>query len=133
MKDKYKDSPVDGKDATVNKILMSSKVKHGDKNVKYFTGYVDSHVVKSLPIMLPQLNGYIKYFKSGGKNVSFMITINAVQIKYNDIFDKIRRFMQKEFGSKPDYDDKYIKTKIRIFDGLVHINFHSSEVPQEDM
>ena len=37
--------------------------------------------------------------------------------------------MQKEFGSKPDYDDKYIKTKIRIFDGLVHINFHSSEVP----
>ena len=29
---------------------MSSKVKHGDKNVKYFTGYVDSDVVKSLSI-----------------------------------------------------------------------------------
>lgn len=112
---------------------MSSKVKHGDKNVKYFTGYVDSDVVKSLSIMLPQLNGYIMYFDSGGKNVSFMITINAVQIKYNDIFDKIRRFMQKEFDSKPAYDDKYIKTKVRISDGLVHVNFHGSEVPQEDM
>ena len=37
--------------------------------------------------------------------------------------------MQKEFDSKPAYDDKYTKTKVRISDGLVHINFHGSEVP----
>ena len=30
--------------------------------------------------------------------------------------------MQKEFDTEPVYDDKYIKTKVKSFDGVVHTN-----------
>ena len=41
--------------------------------------------------------------------------------------------MQKEFDSKPVYDDKYTKTKIKSFNCVVDTNFHDSEATKEDM
>ena len=64
--------------------------------------------------------------------MSFMIKSNTVLVRYNKICGKVRWMMQKEFDSKPD-DDKYTKTKIKSFNGVVDTNFHDSEAPEEDM
>ena len=34
---------------------------------------------------------YIKYFDNGGKNMSFMIKDHSVSIKYNEIWNKIKK------------------------------------------
>ena len=44
-----------------------------DDGFKYFTGYEEGEIVKPLCIILPQINGYIKYFENNGKNKSFMV------------------------------------------------------------
>ena len=38
---------------------------------KYFIGCKEGEIAKPLCIILPQMIGYIKYFESGGKNMSF--------------------------------------------------------------
>ena len=59
---------------------------------------------------------YKKYFESDGKNMSFMIKNNNVLDKYNEIWDKIKNKLNIKFHSKPVYDEKYIKAKVREFD-----------------
>ena len=38
-----------------------------EEGFKYFIGYQEDEIVKPLCIILLQMNGYIKYFKNGGK------------------------------------------------------------------
>ena len=83
--------------------------------------------------MLSQTSGYQKYFDRCSKNMSFMIKNNNLLVKLNRFCYKIRRIMQKEFDSKLVYDDKYTKTKVKSFNGVIHTNFHDSEAPNEDM
>ena len=59
---------------------------------------------------------YKKYFESDGKSMSFMIKSNNVLDKYNEIWDKIKNKLNIKFHSKPVYDEKYIKAKVREFD-----------------
>ena len=33
----------------------------------------------------------------------------------------------------PDYDEKYIKGKVREFNGMIKTNFLGDEIPKEDM
>ena len=66
-----------------------------------------------LSIILPQMSGYIKYFKNGGKNMSFMVKDDSVLNKYNEIWDKIKEKLNIKFHSMPVYDQTYIKTKVR--------------------
>ena len=51
-------------------IVVSDKFKHSEEGFKYFIGYQEDEIVKPLCITLPQMNGYIKYFDNGGKNMS---------------------------------------------------------------
>ena len=46
---------------------------------------------------------------------------------------KIEKLMKINFESKPVYgdDDKYIKTKIRIYAGSMVTNFHNKKIPKE--
>ena len=37
------------------------------------------------------MSGYIKYFDNGGKNMTFKIENDNVLIKYNEIWNKIRK------------------------------------------
>ena len=56
------------------KILVSYKFKHSDDGFKYFIDYLhDDDVIRPLCIILPKMSGYIKYFESGGKNMSFKV------------------------------------------------------------
>ena len=46
-----------------SKIVVSSKWKINDMTCKYFCGYLTDDVVRPLFVILPQMSGYIKYFK----------------------------------------------------------------------
>ena len=53
------------------KIVVSNRFKYREEGSKYFIGYQEDEIIKPLCIILPQMNGYIKYFDSGGKNIFF--------------------------------------------------------------
>ena len=54
-------------------MIKSYKFKHNDEDFKYFIGYLEGEIVKPLCIILPQMDGYIKYSENGSKNMSFLI------------------------------------------------------------
>ena len=51
----------------LSKIVVSSRWKLNDTTYKYFCGYLNNDVIKPSCVILPQMNGYIKYFDNGGK------------------------------------------------------------------
>ena len=117
----------------VDQIVVSDKFKHGDDGFKYFIGYKEGKIVKPLCIILPQMTGYIKYFENGGKNMSFVIKDDDVLDKYNEIWDKIKETLNIKFHSMPVYDEKYIKAKVREFNGVIKTNFLGDEIPEENV
>ena len=78
------------------------------------------------------MSGYIKYFENGGKNKSFIVKDDNVLDKYNKIWDQIKEKLNIKFHSKPVYDEKYLKVKVREFDSVVKTNL-GNEVPKENM
>ena len=51
----WKKNPSILEDADIEKVLVSKKISFGEKNYKYFIGYLyDKHKVKPLHIMLPK-------------------------------------------------------------------------------
>ena len=77
------------------------------------------------------MSGYIKYFENGGKNMSFMVKNDNVLGEYNEIWDKIREKLNIKFHSMPAYEEKYIKAKVREFDGVIKTNVLGDKVPKE--
>ena len=69
------------------------------------------------------MSGYIKYFENGGKNMSLMVKNNNVLDEYDETWDKIKEKLNIKFHSRPVYDEKYIKAKVREFDGVIKTNF----------
>ena len=124
--------PIDVESVNVDQIALSDKFKHSDNGFKYFIGYKEGKIVKPLCIILPQMTGYIKYFENGGKNMSFVIKDDDVLDKYNEIWDKIKETLSIKFHSMPVYDEKYIKAKVREFNGVIKTNFLGDEVPKEN-
>ena len=125
--------PDDLTSVNVDKIVISGKFKHNDEGFKYFIGYKKDEIIKPLCIILPQMNGYIKYFENGSKNMSFFIKDDDVLYKYNEIWDKIKEKLNIKFHSEPIYDKKYIKSKVREFDGVIKTNLLDNKVPKENM
>ena len=74
-----------------------------------------------------------KIFENGGKNMSFIIKDDDVLNKYNKIQNKIKRELNIKFHSVAVHDEKYIKAKVRKFNGVIKTNFLSNEVPKENI
>ena len=51
----------------LNKIVVSNKWKINDTTCKYICGYLNNDTIQPLCVILPQMDGYIKYFDDGGK------------------------------------------------------------------
>ena len=119
-------------DIDVNKILVSKKEPYGTKNaLNHFIGYNDN-VIRPLFVRLPQMTGYFKKFN---ENVTMSFRVNNKQLlkNYNKIWEKVEKLMRIDFESKPVYgdDNKYIKTKIKIYAGSMVTNFHNKKIPEE--
>ena len=124
--------PIDLMSVSVDQIVVSDRFKHSGEDFKYIIGYPEDEIVKPLCIILPQMSGYIKYFENGGKNMSFVIKDDMHLHKYNEIWDKIKGKLNIKFHSMSAYDEKYIKAKLREFNGVIKTNFLSDEVPKEN-
>ena len=123
-------------DVNVNKILVSKKEPYGTKNaLKYFIGYNDNDVIRPLCLKLSKMTGYINEFNENKNTIIMSLRVNDEQLfkKYNKIWKKVEKLMRIDFESKPVYgdDDKYIKTKIKIYAGSVITNFHNKKVSKE--
>ena len=125
--------PIDLMSVNIDRIVVSDKFNHDNDGYKYFIGYQEGEIVKRLCIILPQMSGYIKYFQNGGKNMSFFIKDDEVWEKYDKIWDVIKDKLGIKFHSEPVYEYKYLKAKVREFDGVIKTNFLGNDVPKENM
>ena len=53
----------------LDKIVVSNKYKINNTTYKNICGYLNNDTIQPLRVILPQMDGYIKYFDDGGKNV----------------------------------------------------------------
>ena len=77
----------------LSKIVVSSRWKLNDTTNKYFCGYLNNDVIKPLCVILPQMNGYIKYFEDGAKNMSFTTDDEKFYEKYDEIWNVVKRLL----------------------------------------
>ena len=55
--------------------------------------------------------------------MSFRIKDDSVLVKYNELWKKIKKALNTKFHSMPVYDKKFIKAKVRGFNGVIKTNF----------
>ena len=119
--------PIDLKSVKVDQIVVYDKFKHNDDGFKYFIFYREGKIVKPLSIILNS-----NASKMVAKYV-FFIKDDDVGDKYNEIWDKIKEKLNIKFHSISVYDETYIKTKVREFNGVIKTNFLGGKVPKENM
>ena len=105
----------------LSKIVVSSRYKINDTTYNFFCGYLNNNSVKSFCVILPQVDGYIKYFDDGGKNMSFITDDEKIYEKYNGVWEAVN----------PVRDDKYLVAKLTIFAGINRITFNNNSIPIE--
>ena len=121
--------PLDSVD--LDKIVVSSKWKISETTYDYICGYLNNDVIQPLCVILPQMNGYIKYFDDGGKNMSFVKDDEEVYEKYSEIWEVVRKLLEVEFAVGPVRDDKYLIAKLKIFNGTNRTTFTDNVIPME--
>ena len=63
--------------------------------------------------------------------MSFKIEDESVYLKYSEIWNKIKTSLNTKFHIQPIYDDKYIKTKVKTFSGMINTLFSGKKIPKE--
>ena len=104
---------IDLMSVNLNKIVVSDKFNYNEDCFKYFIGYQKGEILRPLCIILPQMNGYIKYFEYGNPNMSFLIKDDEMGEKCEQIWDVIKNNLKIKFYSEPVYAYKYLNTKLR--------------------
>ena len=71
----------------------------------------------------------LKRFDSN-MTVSFKVSDNKL---YNKIWEKVSNLLSIKFDSEPVYgdNDKYIKTKIKLYGDNLNTNFQGKKTPKE--
>ena len=120
-------------DVDISKIQISKKEPYGTKNAfEYFIGYNDNNAIRPLCVRLTQMTGYAKKFDENA-TMSFRANNKQLLKNYNKIWKNVEKLMKIDFESNGVYadDDKYIKTKIKIYAGNVITNFHDKKMHKE--
>ena len=60
------------------------------------------------------MNAHAKYFDKNSKYMNHLVKDEKILKKYLKIWSKIKRLIKKGLNSEPVYNDKNIKTKIKI-------------------
>ena len=77
------------------------------------------------------MNGYIKCFEDGGKNMSFTTDDEKIYEKYDEIWNVIKRLLKLKSTVGPIRNDKYISAKLKIFRKKNLTTFSNNTVPSE--
>ena len=71
------------------------------------------------------MDGCIKYFDNGGKNMAFVTDNEKVYDKYNEIWEVIRKLLKGKFTVNPVRDDKYLVAKLKLFNIINGTTFNN--------
>ena len=81
------------------------------------------------------MDGYIKYFDDGGKNMTFVTDDEKIYEKYNKIWEVIRNLLKVDFTVGPVRDDIYLVAKLKIFNKInrttLNNNNNNNHIPNE--
>ena len=79
-----------------------------------------------------QMTGYVRKFEVN-TTMSFRISDKQLLRKYNQIWKIAEKLLKIKFDSKLVYgdNDKYIKTKTKIYDGSLNTNFQGKKMSKE--
>ena len=67
------------------------------------------------------------------RNMSLLIKNNEIWERYEDISNVNKIKLNIKFHSQPIYENKYLKAKVREFDGDIKTNFLGNDLPKENM
>ena len=110
----------------LNKIVVSKKWKINDTTYKHICRYLNNDTIQPLCVILPQMEGYIKYFDDGGKNMSFATDDEKIYKKYNEIWEVVRNLLKIDFTVNPVRDDIYLVAKLKIFNKINRTTFNNN-------
>ena len=82
------------------------------------------------------MTGHINKFDENKITMSFMVKGKQLLKNYNKTSKKIERLMSIDFDSKTTYgddDDKYIKTKIKIYEDNITTNFYNKKESKKEL
>ena len=118
--------------ADLNKIVVSKKWKINDTTYKHICGYLINDTIQPLCVIVPQMDGYIKYFDDGGKNMSFVTDDEKIYKKHNEIWEVVRNLLKIDFTVNPVRDDIYLVAKLKIFNKINRTTFNNNNyIPME--
>ena len=115
----------------LDKIVVSNKCKINNTTYKHICGYLNNDTIQPLRVILPQMDGYIKYFDDGGKDISFVTDDEKMYEKYHEIWEVIRNLLKIGFTVNPIRDYKYFVAKLKIFDRINITTFNNNSIPME--
>ena len=125
-------------DVNFDKIVIS-KLIQTKPNSKYLIEYLGK-AARPLVLVIPKMSGYVKTFKvkdgdkdKNNKLMSFRIDDEKLVEKCKAIWTEIEDLKSIELNALPLYDDPQIKIKIRRCGDKVYANFHSLNVPEDDI
>ena len=62
----------------------------------------------------------------------FFIKDDQLLEKYNEIWEKASNAIKRELDSNLVYNKKYLRTKIKSYDGKINTNFQINKIPKQD-
>ena len=110
----------------LSKTVVSKKWKINDTTYKHICGYLNNDTIQSLCVVLSQMDGYIKYFDDGEKNMTFVTDDEKIYEKYNEIWEVIRNLLKVDFTVGPVRDDIYLVAKLKIFNKINRTTFNNN-------
>ena len=63
----------------------------------------------------------------------FLIKDEEVGEQYKQIWDVLKNKLKIKFHSEPVYEYKYLKTKVKEYDGMIKSNFLGNDIPKENI
>ena len=63
--------------------------------------------------------------------MSSLIKDDDLLEKFNEIWEKVKNSIKKEIDNEPLCNEKYLKTKIRSYNGKTNTNFHNNKMPNK--
>ena len=64
------------------------------------------------------------------KYLSFFIKDDELLEKYNEIWENVKNNIEEEFDSQPVYNKKYVKAKIKSYNGKINTDLHNNKIPK---
>ena len=101
---------------------------------KYFIAYLDKYI-RPLVLIMPKKSVYFKTFKMKDKIsiiISFRIDDEKLLEKYNAIWIETEDVNYIKWNTLSVYDDRYIKSIIRIYGHKVYTNMRGFNMPEDN-